>query len=39
MLLGEETAVVEVHYIWRVYWPEERLRAVWRPSAEQLTLF
>ena len=36
---GEETAVVEVHYIWRVYWPEEGLRAVWRPSAGQLTLF
>lgn len=35
---GEETAVVEVHYVWRVYWAEERLTAVWRPSAEQLTL-
>jgi len=35
---GEETAVVEVHFIWRVYWPEEKMRLVWRPSAEQMTL-
>ena len=35
---GEETAVVEVHFIWRVYWPEEKMRLVWRPSAEQMAL-
>ena len=34
----EETAVVEVHYIWRVYWPEDKMRLVWRPSAEQMAL-
>jgi len=35
---GEDTAVVEVHFIWRVYWPVEKLQLVWRPSAEQMAL-
>ncbi|MCB8986913.1 MAG: hypothetical protein H6661_04095 [Ardenticatenaceae bacterium] len=35
---GDETAVVEIHYIWRVYWPEEKMRLAWRPSAEQMAL-
>ncbi|MBP7041730.1 MAG: hypothetical protein KBE23_03250 [Chloroflexi bacterium] len=36
---GEETAVSEVHYIWRVYWPEEKMRLAWQPSAEQMALW
>ena len=35
---GEETAVSEVHYIWRVYWPEEALRPAWAQGMQQAAL-
>ncbi|MBK8987395.1 MAG: hypothetical protein IPM39_15180 [Chloroflexi bacterium] len=35
---GEETAVAEVHYIWRVYWPQEALRPAWQMGPVQPAL-
>ncbi len=35
---GEETAVAERHYIWRVYWPEEPLTLAWQPGPAQPAL-
>ncbi len=35
---GAETAVAEVHYIWRVYWPQESLRPAWQMGPVQPAL-
>ena len=33
-----DTAVAEIHYTWRVYWPQETLRSAWQMEPVQPSL-